>query len=120
MTRRPPLAACWIEAAEWSQVIGGGRASKLRFLRVFTDQLAPIPVEGGKPRVTLYIRSPDRKLTADMRRSRCQDSGGSPRGGCRRCRARSAGLPCRGDIIAYAALSAQPKAKHGSDAANGN
>jgi hypothetical protein len=72
-------------------------------------------------RVTLRIRLPDRKLTADI----AAKSSRKAQAAIREAGADAIALILRGclvegDVIAEAALSAQPKAKHGSDAANGN
>jgi hypothetical protein len=96
-------------------------ANRLKVTLVLdADELAAVPVAEGRPRVKLRIRLPDRKLSADMGPSRCARR--------RRRFARWAdnvalvlrGCLVEGDVIAEAGLSAQPKAKHGSDAANGN
>jgi hypothetical protein len=68
-------------------------------------------------RVVLCIRLPDRKLGADIV---ARGAGGDPRGGRDAIALVLRGCLVEGDVIAEAALSAQPKAKHGSDAANGN
>ena len=100
--------------------LGGSRASRLRDLRLNTDQLAAVPAEESKPRVRLRIRLTDRKLSAEIAATSLRKAQAAIREAGGRYRARSARLPFEGDVIAEAALSAQPKAKHGSDAANGN
>ena len=64
---------------------------------------------------------PDRKLSADIAAKSLRKA----QAAIREAGANAIALVLRGclvdgDVIAEAALSAQPKAKHGSDAANGN
>ena len=85
------------------------------------NELLAVPAADGKTRATLRIGLPDRKLTADI----AAKSLGKAQTAIREAGAVAIavvlqGCLVEGDVIAEAGLSAQPKAKHGSDAAKGN
>jgi hypothetical protein len=72
-------------------------------------------------RVALRIRLPDRKLSADIAAKSLREAQAAIReAGADAIALVLRGRLVEGDVIAEAGLSAQPKAKHGSDAANGN
>jgi hypothetical protein len=75
----------------------------------------------GKPLVILRIRLPDRKLGTDIAaKSLRKAQTAISEAGADAIALVLRGCLVEGDVIAEAALSAQPKVKHGSDAANGN
>jgi hypothetical protein len=91
--------------------LGANRGSRLRCLRLNTDQLAAVPAPDGKPRVILRVRLPNRKLSAEIATKSLRKA---------QAAIREAGVDAialvlrsclvEGDVIAEAALSAQPKA----------
>ena len=85
------------------------------------DELRAVPAPDGKPRVTLRIPLPDRKLSADIAAKSLRKA----QAAIRDAGADAVALVLQGclvedDMIAEAGLSAQLEAKHGSDAANGD
>jgi hypothetical protein len=85
------------------------------------DQLLAVPAPDGQPRVRLRIRLPDRKLSTDIAAKSLRKAQTAIReAGADAIALVLRGCLVEGDVIAEAALSTQLKAKHGSDAANGN